>query len=103
MSKKKRNKYPVSQRRLPISGRGNHIIPYQQPSINIPTTIIPKYAGKNHSVGGQISTRIHLKNSRGEEMDIFQRQQVLNLLGSDRNHWHVTSGNGLYQRRKRKP
>lgn len=90
-------KYPMARR--PNYGRRS-LIPYQNPNIGIPTSIIPKFS-KDHNIAGQVSTRIHLKNARGEEMTIYQNQQLLNLLRGARGNWHITD-EGRTNRRKGK-
>ena len=72
-------------------------------TVMIPSTIIPtRYDGtKDRNIAGQIKTRIHLKNARGEEMDIYQTQQVLNLLNNNQSAW-VVSGNGNVNRNYRR-
>ena len=91
------NYYPTKK------GQGNNLVPSIRPNNNyrIPSAIIPKYGSKNHNVAGQIKTRIHLKNARGEEMDIYQVQQVLNLLNNNHSTW-IVGGNSTNRNYRRK-
>lgn len=90
------NYYPVKK------GQGNNLAPVFSPNnFRTPSAIIPRYGSKDHNVAGQIKTRIHLKNARGEEMDIYQTQQVLNLLNNNHSAW-VVSGNGNVNRNYRR-
>ena len=91
-------KYPLNNRQN-NSNRAS-IIPYRAPNIGIPTSIIPKYT-KGRNIGAQVSTKIHLKNARGEEMTIYQHQQLLNLMQQVSGNWEI-SKNGSQRRRKEK-
>ena len=87
-------KYPTKR------GQGNSLVPSFSPNNNyrIPSTIIPRYGSKDHNVAGQVKTMIHLKNTRGEEMDIYQTQQVLNLLNNNRSSWFVGDNNNIHRK-----
>ena len=89
------NNYPVKK------VQGNSLAPSFCPSnYRVPSTIIPRYGSKTHNVAGQIKTRIHLKNARGEEMDIYQTQQVLNLLNNNKSNWFVGENNHIHRNYK---
>lgn len=90
------NYYPAKK------GQGNSLVPSIRPNNNyrIPSTIIPRYS-KDHNVAGLIKYRIHLKNKFGEEMDIYQTQQVLNLLNNNHSTWLI-NGNGNVNRNYRR-
>ena len=90
--------YPVKRR---PDGRGHPVIPYNTPRLNIPASIIPKFC-KDHNIAGQVSTRIHLKNARGEEMTIYQNQQLLNLMKGCQGNWHVSDGGSRRYKRSNK-
>ena len=82
-------KYPIQRK---PDGRRYPIQSYRQPNLNVPASIIPRFS-KGHNIAGQISTKIHLKNARGEEMTIYQNQQVLNLLPNHKGSFVITHGN----------
>ena len=90
------NNYPVRK------GQGNNLVPSFRPNNNyrIPSNIIPtRYGTKGRKIAGQ--TRIHLKNKYGEEMDIYQTQQVLNLLNNNHSTW-IVGGNSTNRNYRRK-
>ena len=93
------NYYPAKK------GQGNNLAPIFSPNNRymIPSTIIPKYGhgNKERNVAGQIKCRIHLKNKYGEEMDIYQTQQVLNLLNNNHSTW-IVGGNSTNRNYRRK-
>jgi len=83
--------YPVKRN----GGQSYNVVPrLNSNNFNMPTIIIPKYANKNHSVAGQIKTKIHLKNARGDVMDIYQAQHMLNLHINDKKNWSIHSNSG---------
>ena len=71
-------KYPVksNQRGLPLS------------CPPIPQSIVPN-GSKGRNVGGQVKTVIHMRNAKGEEVTIYQNQQMLNLTDSARGFWSI--------------
>ena len=89
-------KYPTKR------GQGNSLVPSFSPnnSYRIPSTIIPRYS-KDHNVAGQVKTRIILKNKFGESVDIYQTQQVLNLLNNNHSTW-IVGGNSTNRNYRRK-
>lgn len=92
------NNYPVRK------GQGSSLVPSFRPNNNyrIPSNIIPtRYGTKGRNIAGQIKTRIHLKNKYGEEMDIYQTQQVLNLLNNNHSTW-IVGGNSTNRNYRRK-
>lgn len=81
--------YPMTRR---PAGRGYPVQTFRQPNINIPASIIPKDSrGKN--LAAQVTTKIHLENSRGEKMTIYQNQQLLHLLRDTNCCFSITEGN----------
>ena len=92
-------KYPIQRK---PAGRGYPIQTFRPQPISIPASIIPKFT-KGRDIGGQISTKIHLRNSRGEEMSIYQNQQLLNLStnGKRKGHWHISDSSGSHHNRKK--
>ena len=71
-------KYPVKSNQIGL--------PMSCPSI--PQSIVPN-GSKGRSVGGQVKTVIHMRNARGEEVTIYQNQQMLNLTDSARGFWSI--------------
>ena len=87
----------------PVKSRNNSIY---QPTKDcstpqIPRSIFPQKAGKNRNMAGQVKTIIHMKNARGEEMTVYQTQQMLNLLNNSRGNWNINDGIGNKRRKKR--
>ena len=74
-------KYPVKSNQ---SG-----LPLSCPSI--PRSIVPS-GSKGRNVGGQVKTVIHMRNAKGEEVTIYQNQQMLNLTDSARGFWSIGDG-----------
>ena len=89
-------KYPIQRKH---NGQLYPVQPIRTPNINVPSPILPTYT-KNRNVAAQVSTRIHLKNARGEEMTIYQNQQLLNLLNGAKGNWHI-SDDGTHRRKRR--
>ena len=86
--------YPVKQTYAPTYNRKSSYLPAINPScLNTPNVIIPHHS-KNHNIAGQIKTHIQMKNARGEEINIYQAQQVLNLLDTAKGDWFVYSDDG---------
>lgn len=77
-------------------GNRNQLQPYQQP--RIPKSIIPQ-GSKDRNIAGQVKTIIHMKNAKGEEMTVYQTQQMLNLMNGNIGNWMV--GNNLSQNKRR--
>ena len=71
-------KYPVKSNQIGL--------PMSCPSI--PQSIVPS-GSKGRSVGGQVKTVIHMRNAKGEEVTIYQNQQMLNLTDSARGFWSI--------------
>lgn len=82
-------KYPIQRR---ADGRSYPVQTYRQPNINVPASIIPKFS-KGRNIAGQVTTKIHLENARGEKMTIVQNQQLLNLLPNHKGTFEITHGN----------
>ena len=87
----------------PVKSRINSIYQstknYSTPQI--PRSIFPQKSGKNRNMAGQVKTIIHMKNARGEEMTVYQTQQMLNLLNNSRGSWNINDGIGNNRRKKR--
>ena len=67
----------------------------------VPCSIFPQKEIKNRNIAGQVKTIIHMKNARGEEMTVYQTQQILNLLNNSRGNWSINDGIGNKRRKKR--
>ena len=93
------NKHPIHR-----TGQGRSLAPFScNPTrYYTPVNIIPQYVQRDRNVAGQIKMRIHLKNARGEEMDIYQNQQILNLTNGAKGCWGVSENANHNQRRNRK-
>ena len=87
------NNYPVRK------GQGSSLLPSFSPanSYRIPSNIIPRHVSNNRNLGAQAKVRIHIKNARGDEMDIYQTQQVLNLLNNNKSNWLVGGNNHIHR------
>lgn len=87
----------------PVKSRNNSI--YQPTKYcstpQVPCSIFPQKADKNRNMAGQVKTIIHMKNARGEEMTVYQTQQMLNLLNNSRGSWNINDGIGNNRRKKR--
>ena len=92
------NNYPVRRK-----GQGSSLVPSFSPanSYRIPSNIIPRHVNNNRNLGAQAKVRIHIKNARGDEMDIYQTQQVLNLLNNNHSTW-IVGGNSTNRNYRRK-
>lgn len=53
--------------------------------------IIP--TNSKHDVAGVVTTQIRLKDKNGNEINIRQKQCVLNLDKNTKGSWHIHSGN----------
>lgn len=92
------NKYPISKQPY----KDGQIIPVNNnPARFIPGFVIAPKCGNTHSQAVNVQTKIHLKDKNGNEMDIYQNQQCLNLLKGQGGNWKVKSSNySNNQRRK---
>ena len=95
---KNMKKHPIQRR---PAGRGYPVQQYRTPNLNVPASIVPKFT-KGRNVAAQVSTKIHLKNARGEEMTIYQNQQLLNLLNGAKGNWHISDGGTNSRKRRHK-
>jgi len=84
-----KKKYPPQ--RIP-NGRGYPVQTYKQPNISVPASIVPRFT-RGRNIAAQVTTKIHLENSRGEKMTIVQNQQLLNLLNNHKGTFEITHGN----------
>ena len=67
----------------------------------VPNSIFPQKPDKNRNMAGQVKTIIHMKNARGEEMTVYQTQQMLNLFKNSIGNWSINDGIGNNRRKKR--
>lgn len=87
----------------PVKRRNNSI--YQPTKCcstpQVPDSIFPQKPDKNRNMAGQVKTIIHMKNARGEEMTVYQTQQMLNLFKNSIGNWSINDGIGNNRRKKR--
>ncbi len=62
---------------------------------SIPRSIVPS-GSKGRNVGGQVKTVIHMRNAKGEEVTIYQNQQMLNLTDSAPGFWSIGDGSSRF-------
>lgn len=62
---------------------------------SIPRSIVPS-GSKGRNVGGQVKTVIHMRNAKGEEVTIYQNQQMLNLTDSTPGFWSIGDGSSRF-------
>ena len=93
------NYYPARRK-----GQGSSLVPSfnQHNNFRMPANIIPRYDNDNNNrnLAAQVKTRIRIKNAKGEFMDLYQTQQVLNLLNNNRSNWVVGGNNHIHRNYK---
>lgn len=94
--------YPIQKspfKRSNLVPVGNYTTP------SVPTPIFPHYEQKNHSNACSIRTRVQIKDKNGNEMNIYQCQDMINLLNGHNARFtidHSKSNSQSQRRRKRR-